>query len=131
MGDSGAGESVLKEALVVVSVTRVDGTHRLDGDSGLVEIGNRWLAHLDARNYSAATIRGYAFDLVSLGRFCDESGVCWDELVPSDVFDWLEWQARPASTVGERVVSIGTSRGAAPSTMNASWCCVARRRDRQ
>jgi site-specific recombinase XerD len=109
---------VVEESLMAVSVKRAAGTHRLGGDVGLVEIGNRWLAHLEARNYSSATVRGYAFDLVSLGRFLDESVICWDALVPSDVFDWLEWQARPASTAGERVVSIGMSRGAAPSTMN-------------
>ena len=103
---------------MAVSMTRVGGTHRLGGDSDLVEIGNRWLAHLEARNYSSATVRGYAFDLVSLGRFLEEVGIGWDELVPSDVFDWLEWQARPVSTAGERVVSIGRARGAAPSTMN-------------
>ena len=103
---------------MAVSVTRAGGTHRLDGDDGLVEIGNRWLDHLEARNYSAATVRGYAFDLLSLSRFLDEVRICWDELVPSDVFDWLEWQARPVSRAGERVVSIGAARGAAPSTMN-------------
>lgn len=55
---------------------------------------------------------------MSLGRFLAEAGISWDELMPSDVFDWLEWHARPVSTAGERVVSIGASRGAAPSTMN-------------
>ncbi len=103
---------------MVVSVVRAGETHRLAGDGGLVGIGNRWLAHLEARNYSAATVRGYAFDVVSLARFCDECGVRWDELVPSDVFDWLEWQGRPASTAGERVVRIAAARGAAPATMN-------------
>jgi site-specific recombinase XerD len=109
---------VVEEALMAVSVTRVDGTHRLEGDSGVVEIGNRWLAHLEARSYSPATVRGYAFDLVSLGRFLDRAGIDWTELVPSDVFDWLERQARPEPTAGDRVVSIGKARGAAPSTMN-------------
>jgi site-specific recombinase XerD len=101
-----------------VSVTLVGGAHRLVGDAGVVEIGNRWLTHLEARNYSPATVRGYAFDLVCLARFLEGAGIAWDEMVPSDVFDWLEWQARPASTVGERVVRLGASRGAAPATMN-------------
>ncbi|MCC5950503.1 MAG: tyrosine-type recombinase/integrase [Acidimicrobiia bacterium] len=103
---------------MAVSVTCVDGAHRLDGDSALVDVGNRWLAHLEARNYSPATVRGYAFDLVSLGRFLADVGIDWTDLVPTDFFDWLEWQARPESTAGERVVSIGKARGAAPSTMN-------------
>ncbi len=107
---------MVEEALMAVMVTRADGAHRLDGDHGLVEIGNRWLAHLEARNYSPATVRGYAFDLVSLGRFLEHAGIDWTELVPSDVFDWLEWQARPVSSADERVVRIGKSRGAAPST---------------
>ena len=88
---------------MVVSVTRIDGVHRLVGDVSLVEVGNRWLAHLEARNFSAATVRGYAFDVVCLARFLDEAGIGWTELLPSDVFDWLEWQARPVSTAGERV----------------------------
>lgn len=103
---------------MAVIVIRVDETHRLDGDGGLVEIGNRWLAHLEVRNYSPATVRGYAFDLVSLGRFLEDAGIGWSALVPSDVFDWLEWQARPARGAGERVVPIGRARGVAPSTMN-------------
>ena len=103
---------------MAVRVTRVDGVHRLVGDVALVEVGNRWLAHLEARNFSAATVRGYAFDVVCLARFLDEAGIGWTEVVPSDVFDWLEWQARPASRAGERVVRLGAARGAAPATMN-------------
>ena len=76
---------------MAVCVTRVDGVHRLVGGAGLVGIGNRWLAHLEAREFSPATVRGYAFDVVCLARFLDEVGVGWRELVPSDVFDWLEW----------------------------------------
>ena len=103
---------------MAVRVTRVDGVHRLVGDVPLVEVGNRWLAHLEARNFSAATVRGYAFDLLCLARVLDEAGIGWTEIVPSDVFDWLEWQARPALRAGERVVGLGAGRGAAPATMN-------------
>ena len=103
---------------MAVRVARVDGVHRLVGDVPLVEVGNGWLAHLEARNYSAATVRGYAFDVVSLARFLEGAGIGWTEVVPSDVFDWLEWQGRPVSTAGERVVRLGAGRGAAPSTMN-------------
>lgn len=103
---------------MVVCVTRIDGVHRLAGDAGLVEIGNRWLAHLEARQFSPATVRGYAFDVVCLARFLDEVGVGWRELAPSDVFDWLEWQARPRTTSGPKLVRLGEGRGAAPATMN-------------
>lgn len=103
---------------MAIRVTRIDGVHRLAGDAGLVAIGNRWLAHLEARQFSAATVRGYAYDVVVLARFLDEAGVQWRELVPSDVFDWLEWQARPGSGARQRVVRLGEGRGAAPATMN-------------
>ena len=77
------------------------GFHRLAGDAGLVEIGNRWLGYLEARRFSAATVRGYAYDLVCLARFLDDAGISWRDLAPSDVFDWLEWQARPPTTSGQ------------------------------
>ncbi|MFV0307844.1 MAG: tyrosine-type recombinase/integrase, partial [Desertimonas sp.] len=109
---------------MAVTVTRVDGTHQLDGGSGVVGIGNRWLVHLEARNRSPATVRGYALDLVSLGRFLEHARIDWTELVPADVFDWLEWQARPVSSARERVVAIGKAHGAAPSTMNRRVAAV-------
>lgn len=99
---------------MAICVSGADGVRRLVGDVGLVEIGNRWLAHLEARQFSPATVRGY---LVCLARFLDDAGIAWDELVPSDVFDWLEWQSRPHSATG-KVVRLGEGRGAAPATMN-------------
>lgn len=102
---------------MAMCVTRGDGVHRLAGDAGLVEIGNLWLGHLEVRQFSAVTVRGYAYDLVCLARFLDETGLGWRELVPSDVFDWLEWQARPCRVTG-RVVRLGEGRGAAPATIN-------------
>lgn len=102
---------------MAICVTCADGVHRLIGDVGLIEIGNRWLVHLEARRFSPATVRGYAYDLVCLARFLEDVGIGWDEVVPSDVFDWLEWQARPRPQ-GDRVVRLGGGRGAAPATMN-------------
>lgn len=96
---------------MAICVTRVDGVHRLVGDPGLVEIGNRWLVHLKARQFSAATVRGYAYDLVCLARFLDDVSVVWTDLVASDVFDWLEWQARPRAATGRKVVRLGEGRG--------------------
>ena len=68
---------------MAICVTRMDGVHRLAGDAGLVEIGNRWLAHLEARQFSPATVRGYAYDndLVCLARFIDDAGVAWSCLL--------------------------------------------------
>lgn len=108
---------------MAICVTRVDGVHRLEGDAGLVEVGNRWLAHLEVRQFSPATVRGYAYDVVCLARFLDDAGVAWDDLVPSDVFDWLEWQARLRPVTG-KVVRLGEGRGAAPATMNRRVAAV-------
>lgn len=51
---------------MVICVSRIDGVHRLAGDAALVEVGNRWLGHLEARQFSPATVRGYAFDGVEV-----------------------------------------------------------------
>ena len=101
---------------MAVCVSRVDGVHRLVGDADLVGIANRWLAHLEVRQFSSATVLGNAYDVVCLARFLDDVGISWCGLVPSDVFDWLEWQARPSPT--GKVVRLGEGRGAAPATMN-------------
>ena len=50
------------------AVTRVDGGHRLVGESSLVEFANRWLGHLEGRQFSLATVLSYAFDAVCLAR---------------------------------------------------------------
>jgi len=102
----------------MVAVGRVGGSHRLVGDGSLVEFANRWLDHLEARQFSLGTVRGYAFDVVCLARFFDEVGIEWREVTPMDFFDWLEWQSRPATPTGETVVRLAVKRGAAPATMN-------------
>ena len=73
---------------------------------------------MEARQFSSATVRGYAYDLVCLARFLDDAGVVWTDLVASDVFDWLEWQARSRPATARKVVRLGEGRGAAPATMN-------------
>jgi integrase/recombinase XerC len=102
----------------MVVVGRVDGSHRLIGDGPLVEFANRWLGHLEARQFAPGTIRGYAFDLLCLARFFDDVGIDWRQATPTDFFDWLEWQTRPVPSKGRRVVSLASRRGAAPATMN-------------
>ncbi len=102
----------------MVAVVRVDGSHRLVGDDSMVEFANRWLSHLEARQFSLGTVRAYAFDLLCLARFFDAVGVDWREATPTDFFDWLEWQSRPAATKGQPVVRLAAKRGAAPATMN-------------
>jgi site-specific recombinase XerD len=88
------------------------------GDGPLVEFGNRWLGHLEARQFAPGTIRGYAFDLLCLARFFDDAGIDWRQATPTDFFDWLDWQSRPVASKGQRVVALTARRGAAPATMN-------------
>ena len=106
------------EEAVVVAVARVDGSHRLVGDGPLVEFSNRWLGHLEARRFAPTTVRAYAFDLLCLARFFDDAGIDWREATPTDFFDWLEWQSRPTSTIGQRVVSLVGRRTPTAATMN-------------
>jgi site-specific recombinase XerD len=70
---------------------------------------------LVGRNFASATLRAYAYDLLNLLRFCEESGLRLAEVVPSDVFDYLGW--RPRRTAGQVVVPL---RGpeTAPATKN-------------
>ncbi len=102
----------------MVAVGRVDGSPRLVGEGSLVEFANRWLAQLEVRRFAAGTVRGYAFDVLCLARFFEESRIDWRESTPTDFFDWLEWQSRPASTKGSSVVRLDARRGAAAATMN-------------
>jgi len=108
----------------VARVAGRDGSFRLAGDSSLVELANRWLAHLDARQFASGTVRGYAYDVVCFARFLVEAGVDWREVAPTDLFDWLEWQARPRSTKGRPVVGLTDRRGASAATMNRRVAAV-------
>lgn len=65
-----------------------------------------------------ATVRAYAFDSLNFLRFCAERGLHLVEVVPTDIFDYLDWMSRPRSTAGRAVVPIGAHRGAAPATAN-------------
>jgi len=100
-----------------VSVERRDGTHRLVGTWPGVGAGNRFLAHLETRRFSPATVRAYAFDLVCLARFLMERSIEVGDVVPTDVFEWVDWQSatRPE---GAKVVAITAKRGAAASSVN-------------
>ena len=111
----------------MVAVRRVEGLgHRLEGDGSFVEFANRWLVHLEARRFAPGTVRGYAFDLLCLGRFFDEAHIDWLSAGPMDFFDWLEWQSKPVGSKGRKVVALDSRRGAAPATMN--WREKSRRR---
>jgi integrase/recombinase XerC len=98
--------------------------HRLDGNGLEVELANRFLAHLSVRGFASATRRAYAYDLLNFLRFLDEVGLGLVEVVPTDLFDYLEWQGRRPSTAGRKVVRLAEARGVAPATMNRRIAAV-------
>jgi len=102
---------------VIVSVSRsMQGGYRVDGPDPDCLLVNGFLDHLRVRGFASATQRAYAYDLVNLLRFCQETGIGLEHLTAVDVFGWIDWQQqsrRPAGTV----VRLGRS-GAAPATVN-------------
>ncbi|MGI8537083.1 MAG: tyrosine-type recombinase/integrase [Mycobacteriales bacterium] len=82
---------------------------------------------MSTRNFAVATRRAYAYDLPNFGRFCAEHGLRVAELVATDLFDYLDWQAspaRPSVRTGSSVVLLRDYRGAAPATMNRRIAAV-------
>jgi integrase/recombinase XerC len=105
-------------------VIRSDGGHRLVGGGPVDELANGYLAHLGSRAFSPATVRGYAFDLLNFGRFLVERGATVADVVPTDLFDYLDWQTKARPSVGAKVVRMTAGRGAAPATMNRRIAAV-------
>lgn len=70
-----------------VRVRREGPGHRLIGDGPITDLGNRYLAHLEARGFSAATVRGYAYDLLCLSRFMAVRKIQLLDVMPMDLFD--------------------------------------------
>lgn len=93
--------------------------HRIEGGVGDVDVVNAFLEHLSIRNFSPATRRAYAFDLLNFLRFLTVSALHLLAVAPTDLFDYLDWQGQPASGAKSSVVVKLSSRtGAAPATMN-------------
>ena len=78
---------------------------------------NRFLGHLEVRNYSPSTVRAYAFDLSNFVRFLEARSLGLDEVRPTDLFDYLDWQPKARRKTSAKVVPIGSTR-VAPATMN-------------
>ena len=77
--------------------------HRLSGDGDDVGLANRYLHHLGVRGFSPATVRTYAFHLLSFLRFEEDRGLSLATTVPSDLFDFIEWlsaRRKPGGMVG-------------------------------
>lgn len=98
--------------------------HRVDGFGADGELVNQFLAHLGSRAFSPATVRAYAYDLLNFLRFLAGRGARLADVVPTDLFDYLDWQQRSAGTAGRRVVRLADRRGAAPSTVNRRVAAV-------
>jgi len=104
-------------------VVRGDDGHQLDGGP-IEEIANCYLAHLASRKFSPASVRAYAFDLLNFSRFLAERGATLQDVVPTDLFDYLDWQQKSKPTSGKKVVALSARRGAAPATMNRRIAAV-------
>jgi site-specific recombinase XerD len=96
--------------------------HRLVGDGPVVAAGNRFLEHLVVRAFSPATVRAYAFDLANFAGFLEDRALGLAAVVPTDLFDYLDWQTRQGAGSG-RVVAL-RRRGPAPATMNRRVAAV-------
>jgi site-specific recombinase XerD len=107
-----------------LAVVRVGHGHRLVGDGPLTDVANRFLAHLEVRGFAAGTTRGYAYDLLNFGRFLAERQVTLGDIVPTDLFDYLDWQSRKRPARRGNVVRFGERRGPAPATMNRRIAAV-------
>lgn len=108
---------------VTVAVERRDGGHRLVGSWAGVGAANAFLAHLESRAFSPATVRAYAFDLVNFARFVNERGIDVAGVVPTDVFDWIDWQSVRRGG-RDSVVAITGQRGSAPASVNRRAAAV-------
>jgi len=96
--------------------------HRLDGGGSDVELANRFLHHLAVRGFAPATVRTYAFHLLSFLRFEGELGLSLVSTVPTDIFDFIEWLST-RRTSGRVVVPISAGAACA-STMNQRIAAV-------
>jgi hypothetical protein len=85
-------------------------------------VGNRFLEHLVLRKFSPATVRAYAFDLANFAAFLADRSLGLADVASTDLFDYLDWQARQAAS-GGKVVALGR-RGPAPATMNRRIAAV-------
>ncbi|MDZ4248469.1 MAG: tyrosine-type recombinase/integrase [Candidatus Nanopelagicales bacterium] len=107
---------------MVVQVVRGAGGVQLAGDWEAIGWANRFLDHLVARAFSPATVRAYAFDLVSLARYLQLRSVRFSDLTAMDVFEWVQWQRTPVKAEGS-VIPLRAG-GAAVSTVNRRVAAV-------
>lgn len=107
---------------MAVKVERLSDGFFLCGSWEGIELANRFLAHLGLRRFSTATVRAYAFDLVNLARFFEERSIRIVDVVPTDLFDWIDWQGAPVGRGGKVVALRPTA--AAPASINRRVAAV-------
>lgn len=107
-----------------VSVVPVGGGHRLAGDGPITDLANAYLTHLEVRSFSPKTVRGYAYDLLNFSRFMVQRSAELTDVLPTDLFDWLDWQAKGADKPGNKVIHISDRRSPSPATMNRRIAAV-------
>jgi integrase/recombinase XerC len=107
-----------------LAVVRSGATHRLEGAGPITDVVNGFLTHLETRGFAAGTVRGYAYDLLNFSRFLAERRATLTDVVATDLFDYLDWQAKPKPAAGTKVVRLAARRGPAPATMNRRIAAV-------
>ena len=107
-----------------LGVVRRAGSHRLEGTWAGTDTANAFLAHLECRCFAPATVRAYAFDLLNFGRFLIERKVALIDVVPTDLFDYLDWQSKQRPKQRGNVVRLADRRGPAPASMNRRIAAV-------
>ena len=88
------------------------------------DAANRFLDHLVGRAFAAATVRAYAYDVLSFARFCQGRGLRLAEVAPVDLFDWVGWQTAGARPRSGTVVAMVRHAGAAPASVNRRVAAV-------
>lgn len=83
-----------------------------------VEPVNRWLADLQVSDYSPATLRSYAYDLLSWMRFLSAIEVKWTQAARWEVRDWVRWHLVRRNTQHQRGRDPGGHRPV-PGSVNA------------
>jgi site-specific recombinase XerD len=108
---------------VTASVVGKGGQCRLTGWAD-EDAANRFLDHLVGRAFAAATVRAYAYDVLSFARFCQARGLRLADVVPTDLFDWVSWQTSGSRPRSGSVVAMVRHAGAAPASVNRRVAAV-------
>jgi integrase/recombinase XerC len=108
---------------MALAVQRVEVSYRLAGPWPGTVSANKFLAHLESRAFSVATIRAYAYDLLNFARFLSERHIALGDVCPGDIFDWVDWQSVRRPGTG-KVVPICAGRSSAAASVNRRVAAV-------